>query len=161
MGNIYGTRSKAVKRTLHRDLEKICDLAIVRSPVDFGLHAGGRTVAKQQEYYDKGKSKINPRRYASVKQLLKVAKHVIDGKYRLKSEAVDFHISEKLQGKSLTWDIAHLSLVVGVFFSCAQELYEKGEISHLIRWGGDWDGDGVILYDQSFDDGPHIELIKP
>lgn len=29
-----------------------------------------------------------------------------------------------------------------------------------IRWGGDWDGDWVVL-DQVFDDLPHFELVEP
>ena len=43
----------------------------------------------------------------------------------------------------------------------ASVLYEKGLISHLLRWGGNWDNDGVILLDQNFDDLPHTELYKP
>jgi hypothetical protein len=39
-------------------------------------------------------------------------------------------------------------------------LYEKGEISHKLRLGVDWDGDGDIK-EHSFFDGPHIELVKP
>ena len=36
-------------------------------------------------------------------------------------------------------------------------------ISHMmgikIRWGGDWDRDGVILSDQTFNDLPHFEVV--
>ena len=37
-------------------------------------------------------------------------------------------------------------------------LWEKGLIDHVIRWGGNWDSDGVIIRDQGFDDLVHFEL---
>lgn len=46
----------------------------------------------------------------------------------------------------------------------ARDLYNAGEISHLVRWGADWDMDGVRVDkdpDESFFDGPHFELFKP
>ena len=42
----------------------------------------------------------------------------------------------------------------------AEMLYKQGGITHKLRWGGNWDMDGEILIDQSFDDRPHVELIK-
>ena len=38
-------------------------------------------------------------------------------------------------------------------------LKEEGIISHDIRWGFNWDRDGIIISDQNFQDGPHFELI--
>jgi len=49
--------------------------------------------------------------------------------------------------------------VIGV----ADSLLDAGEITHKIRWGADWDGDGVRVDkdpDESFFDGPHFELIE-
>lgn len=156
----YGRRSLEVRETLHPDLKKIMDLVIQRTPTDIGLHEGGRSVTTQQAYYEKGVSKINPASYSDIRDLLEVAKHItlegVEG-FEL-SRAVDFHISEKHVGKDLTWDDLHFGVVIGVAMSCAKELLEKGEISHKLRTGGDWDGDGVFVYDQRLKDLPHLEL---
>jgi len=44
--------------------------------------------------------------------------------------------------------------------SLADSLYENGEITHKVTWGGDWDMDGDTT-DTSFFDGPHYQLYKP
>ena len=161
--NNFGGRSKAVLSTLHKDLQKILLLALSRSNVDFGLHEGARTIETQQQYYNEGKSRINPSEYPSPEALAEKAKHIVvngSGMYEL-SRAVDLHAAEKYEGKSLAWDDTHLSYIAGVIVSCGKELYTKGEISHLVRWGGDWDNDGVIALDHRLKDLPHFELVKP
>lgn len=161
--NVFGKRSKEVLVTLHLDLKKILTMAIAVSAVDFGLHEGARTLQKQQEYFDAGKSKLNPSKHTSIRMFLEKAKHIVEpgiAGYEL-SRAVDFHVSEKHGGKSLAWDEMHLMYVVGVMQTCAKILYESGEIEHLIRSGGDWDKDGVFKYDQRFQDLNHVELYKP
>lgn len=159
----YGRRSLAVIETLHPDLQKICHLAIKRSYSDISLHEGARLVSEQQEYFDNGKSKINPKDYPSIESLAEKAKHIVIPNHPDfdKSRALDFHVAEKYKGKSLAWNDTHLAYIAGVFISCAQELYEKGEITHILRWGGDWDSDGIIGLDHTLRDFPHLELIKP
>jgi len=48
----------------------------------------------------------------------------------------------------------------GFILAVARQLYEQGKITHIVRWGGDWDRDDD-LYDQTFMDLPHFELVKP
>lgn len=43
--------------------------------------------------------------------------------------------------------------LAGIMFTCAAEEGVK------LRWGGNWDGDLIIIDDQSFDDLPHFELV--
>ena len=159
--SIFGTRSTEVVNTLHPDLKKVMELAIKRTVVDFGLHEGARTVETQQKYYDDGKSRVNPSSYPNKEELAKKGKHItIPGHsvYGL-SRAVDLHATEKHNGKSLAWDDVHLAMIAGVVISCAKELLEKGEITHTVRWGGDWDSDGVIALDHKLKDLPHFELM--
>lgn len=159
----FGSRSNQVKQTLHKDLKRILELAIKRTYVDFGLHEGARTIETQKEYFKNGKSRINPDIYVSNYDLCKLAKHIVipgDREFN-KSRAVDLHVSESYKGKKLTWDKAHLCYIAGIIQSCAQELYKTGEVSHLVRWGGDWNMNGVISLDQSLDDLVHFELYKP
>ena len=161
--NEFSQSSKDKIDTCHKDLQKILYLAIQRSHVDFGIIQGARTVEEQQEYFDKGNSKINPKSYPDLRALAKKAKHIViegDEYYGL-SRAVDVKVAEKHDGEWLTFSVTHLSYIAGVMISCAYELYEKAEITHLLRWGGDWDSYGVIALDQKLDDYPHVELIKP
>lgn len=157
----FGSRSRKELDTCHPDLIKIAELAIKRTPIDFGIHQGGRTVEQQRKYFREGKSSINPDAYSSVESLAQRAKHVTipgNDKYGV-SRAFDFHIASKYEAKSLTWDDLHMGIVIGVIWSCADELYDYGEISHRIRSGGDWDRDGVFVYDHKLKDLPHIEII--
>lgn len=160
MSNNFGQASIDKINTCHQDLQLIAKLAIKRSRIDFGISQGERTIEQQLEYFMQGKSKLDPRN----PKLLKGAKHVTGmGTGRKLSEAFDiyiYHPDPELRRK-LAYDVPSLAYVAGVIQSCAQELFEIGEISHLIRWGGNWDMDGVILYDQSFDDLPHFELRLP
>ena len=62
---VFGTRSREQLNTCHQDLVRIMELAIKITNVDFGIHQGARTIEQQQEYYNNGKSKINPKKYES------------------------------------------------------------------------------------------------
>ena len=46
----------------------------------------------------------------------------------------------------------------GYLKGLADQMFDDGEITHKLRLGVDWDGDGNIK-EHSFFDGPHIELI--
>ena len=97
----------------------------------------------QQFRFDQGKSKIDG--------VNKKGKHNY-----CPSRAVDIYAY--YDGKA-QYDITHMSYLAGVIIGVAKILYDDGEIDHEIRWGGNWDSDGKILIDQSFDDTPHFELI--
>lgn len=157
MGFKLGKTSKSRLDTCHKDIVLIIEEAIKVSPVDFGVAQGERTIEQQQEYFDKGNSRINPQSYSTVELLLNRAKHIVDGNIRKKSEAVD--VFAYYNGKA-QWDNETLCLIAGVIISVANKLYDEGKITHKLRWGGNWDSDGVIISDQSFQDLPHFELLK-
>ena len=54
-----------------------------------------------------------------------------------------------------------MTYVAALFIAIAKDKFRKGDIRYLIRWGANWDMDGVIDFDQSFDDYPHVELYEP
>ncbi len=145
----FGNSSKAKLATCHEDLQKIMELTIARTRIDFGISEGHRSVERQKQLFDEGRSKIDG--------ITRLGKH-----NHTPSEAVDIYIyhPDLETRRKLVYDKASLSYVAGVVISCATELVEKGEITHTIRWGGNWDKDGVILQDQSFDDLPHFEIIE-
>ena len=134
--------------SVHHDLVKIIKLAITRTPVDFGISEGHRSLERQKELYDQGKSKIDG--------INKKGKHNYSPSLAIDLYA--YHPDIEVR-KKLAYDVPTLCLIAGVIISCADELKAKGDIKHSIRWGGNWDNDGVILYDQSFDDLPHFELV--
>lgn len=150
MGFKFGKRSIDNLDTCHRDLQKIAKLAITRSSVDFGVSEGHRSIERQQQLFQEGKSKID-----GVKRL---SKH--NHNPSLAFDIYAFHADPEFRQK-LAFDTLVLAFIAGVLMSCAEELYEKGEITHKLRWGGNWDRDSIIIHDQSFDDLPHFELIKP
>ena len=134
--------------SVHHDLVKIIKLAITRTPVDFGISEGHRSLERQKELYDQGKSKIDG--------INKKGKHNYSPSLAIDLYA--YHPDIEVR-KKLAYDVPTLCLIAGVIISCADELKAKGDIKHSVRWGGNWDNDGVILYDQSFDDLPHFELV--
>ncbi len=148
--NVFGKRSKEQYDTCHKDLQLILNIAIKVSSVDFGLSEGHRTFNKQLEYFFNGASKIDPRN----PELAKKGMHLYNP-----SLAVDFYVY--VAGKNYTYDKDHLIYIATVIQTVANILYNEGKISHLIRWGGNWDKDGIIIKDQSFQDLCHVELYTP
>lgn len=148
MGYKFGKRSSEKLSTCHEDLQKVLSLAISRSNLDFGVTEGHRSLERQKQLFDEGKSKID-----GVTQ---------KGKHNYKpSLAADIYIyhPDLATRRKLAYDKVSLAYVAGLIDSCANELLESAQISHRIRWGANWDRDGIIDYDQSFDDYPHFELI--
>lgn len=145
----FGKRSKEKLATCHEDLQKILNLAISRSRVDFGISEGHRSIERQNQLFLEGKSKIDG--------ITKKGKHNSNP-----SEAADiygYHPDLETRRK-LAYDKVTLSYIGGIIDACAAELLEKGETSHIIRWGANWNSNGIIDHDQSFDDYPHFELKK-
>lgn len=159
----WSVRSKKVLETLHPDLQMIANRVIEKTSVDLILVEGARTIATQRAYFRDGLSKINPDAYETEAALCKVAKHITiteHPEYEF-SRALDFCAYAFHEGKNLSYDLTHLTYLATCFEQAAIELYDKGEIKHLIRTGINWDRDSILKYDQSFLDAPHVELYKP
>lgn len=157
----FGKKSKEKLGTAHADLQLIMEEAIKVSEVDFGINEGHRSEKDQLKYFLKGYSKIDPR----VPKLKKLGKHLYNP-----SLAVDIkvYIPDSLKeqarnvdkNKNWAYDKEHLCYVAGVIMTTAKRLYEEKKVKHKLRWGGNWDRDGLILFDHSLHDYPHFELIK-
>ncbi len=141
----FGKTSKERLSTCHVDIQLIMNETIKITNVDFGIAEGHRSIEKQQQYFQEGKSKIDGTN--------KKGKHNYTP-----SLAVDIY---PYFNNSAKWDNEHLSYLSGIIHAVSEMLLTDGKISHKIRWGGNWDMDGVILLDQSFDDRPHFELVRP
>lgn len=131
-----GKTSKRHLGTCHEDLKRIAHEAI--KYVDFSVVEGHRGKEKQNQYFRQGLSKLE----------------YPDSRHNSwPSEAI--HIipyPEHWAASEKRW-----YYLGGVIMTVADMLYDKGEISHRLRWGGDWDGDDIFS-DQGFDDLAHYEL---
>lgn len=145
----FGKNSSKNLSSCHKDLILIATETIKISNVDFGISEGHRFIDRQKELFDQGLSKIDG--------INKKGKH----NYK-PSLAFDYYIyhSDSKTREKIMYDTVHLSYVAGMMFAVAEKLFQEGRITHKIRWGADWDNDGIIDYDQRFDDYPHIELIS-
>lgn len=149
MGFKFGTRSLEQLETCHPDLQLILRTSISISPVDFGISEGHRSIERQHKLFLEGKSKVDG--------INKKGKHNV-----YPSEAADIYIyhTDPAIRRKLAYSVPHLSYVAGIIMATAMVLHTQEKIEHLIRWGANWDGDGIIADDQAFDDFPHFELIK-
>ena len=139
----FSNRSKTALASCHQDLQQIAEIALQRTAVDFAIIEGHRSLERQKMLYLAGKSKID----GSNKQ----------GKHN-HNPSLAFDICAIVQGKA-SWRECYLAYLGGILTAAAAELLAAGRISHALRWGGNWDGDGEIITDQSFIDLPHFELI--
>jgi len=133
----FSITSKNRLATVNQKLQDIFNISIRRTPVDFGIAfmGGLRTEDEQHELFVSGKSLKDGYRNKSKHQL---------------GDAVDFipHVNGQY-----SFDMRYYLIIIGVIFSCANELDIK------IRSGANWDRDETWIDDQNFKDFPHIELI--
>ena len=146
----FSETSKKRLATCDPYLVKVMNKAIELSPIDFGIAQGARTVEQQKQYFNEGKSKINPDNY-TIEELPLKAKHIVTNDYPL-SRAVDIYAW--IPGKGASWDSKHLLVIIGVVLA-VDKMYEN-----RLRSGANWDMDGEFMTDQRFQDLPHFELIK-
>jgi peptidoglycan L-alanyl-D-glutamate endopeptidase CwlK len=139
----FSKRSLDNLQTCHSDMQDIMHAALMYSKVDFGITEGHRSIERQAKLYHEGKSKLDGYKRKS--------KHNYSP-----SQACDIIVS----GINKPYDFNHLSYLAGVIQTVAQVLHEDGEITHKIRWGGNWDDDKEIITDQKFQDLVHFELYE-
>lgn len=145
----FGKTSLERLSTCHIDIQTICNYVIVF--FDFSILEGARTDKLQQEYFNA----VPPK--TTLDGIHNKSKHQVTEEQPL-SMAVDgspypIDFSDKLKSR------ARFYMWAGYMFMASEILYDQGKITHKLRWGGDWDSDKNFK-DQSFDDLPHLELIK-
>jgi peptidoglycan L-alanyl-D-glutamate endopeptidase CwlK len=132
----FGASSLAKLQQCDPRLQQIMHAAIANSKVDFGISEGHRDEATQNKYFSEGRSKVQwP-----------------NGKHnQYPSEAVD--VVAYVNGKP-TFAMPYYIYLYGLFTMAAHAMFK--DVS--IRSGLDWDQDGEIMTDQTFNDGCHFEL---
>lgn len=146
MSHKFGLVSSNKLATVCPELVSVCARALEMSPYDFSIIHGWRGEDVQNALFDSA---------ASTKQWPDSKHNVLlkrSGQLdRPNSEAIDF---APWVYNSIPWKETHIfALIAGTFFAAAAEL------DVVIRWGGDWDTDGLTS-DQTLMDYGHIEIIK-
>lgn len=134
-------------KTLDPRLAIILTNAKDRTPFEWRIVQTDRTIEQQREYFKAGRSKVNPDKYADPAELYKAAKHIVGPGMPL-SRAVDV----ALVGKD-PYHIPTLCYLAGVVRSISIG------VGTPVRWGGDFDQDGLLLETGTFQDLPHFELL--
>jgi len=136
----FGSSSQAKLKTCHPKLIKVAEAAILATPVDFTIVWGFRPETIQNALFDSGASK---KRFPN-------SKHNFMSNSVKMSKAIDF--APWIRG-SIPWKDTHaFAVLAGVFFAEAKRLNIE------LRYGGDWDRDGLTT-DQTFMDWGHMELV--
>lgn len=132
-------------KTCHVDLQII--LNYVAQFYNFTVLVGHRDQKTQDELYKKVPKVTNVRWPNSMHN-------------KIPSLAVDL-IPYHIEGEHYRWeDLKSFAHFAGFVQAIATELYLRGKVDHVIRWGGDWDSDRDFT-DQKLHDLPHLELLKP
>ena len=140
----FSNSSEQKLKTMRVELQQIFRLALKNSQVDFGISEGRRSIERQKKLFAQGRTEPG-----------KIVTY-IDGENDLSdhnynpSRAGDIYAF--VNGKA-TWEMNYLLYLGGVITAAAEQLGFK------IKWGANWDGDGILLTDQSFEDAPHFSLI--
>lgn len=133
----FSVKSLAQLETCHPDLRALFT-EVIRS-FDCSVLCGHRGKADQNALFDQGMTQV---RFPN-------SKHNITP-----SRAVD------VVPYPIDWrDIERFHLFAGFVLGIAHKMYERGDIDHRIRWGGDWDSD-TKTKDEKFRDLPHFELAQ-
>ena len=144
----FGTNSKNNLNTCHPDLIKVMEMAIKYSIVDFGISEGHRILERQKQLYDKGLSRIDG--------VNSKGKHNMTPS--MACDIYAYHPDYEMR-KKIAYDHSHLAYISGIVNMCSEILYERKEIKHKVKNGGNWDEDGILMYDHNLIDLPHFELI--
>lgn len=146
-----GKNSLKIMQGLHPDLIRLIEASIIDTPVDFSITSGTRTTKEQQALYAQGRTTKGSivTEKDGIKKKSNHQPHV-DGF----GHAFDF--CPYING-ALAWNNT------SAFIAIALHIKDKAKcLSIKVRWGADWDMDGVTKAqgdkDENFVDLPHIEL---
>lgn len=106
----FGSKSQERLKGVHPKLVQVMQEAIKESPLDFSITEGVRSVERQKELFESGKSQTMRSRH--------ISGHAID-------------IAVLVDGK-ITWDFSKYQIVADHIKTVAKSL------NIPIEWGGDW-----------------------
>ena len=138
-GFSFGARSLQNMEGVHPKLVRVLNLAIKKTKVDFMVIEGVRSLARQKQLYAQGRTVPG-----------KVVTWTLNSNHFKKADGFG-HAVDILPAPYDWKDTAPFDEVARAMFAAAKEL----DIN--IRWGADWDRDGVPR-ERGETDSPHWEL---
>jgi peptidoglycan L-alanyl-D-glutamate endopeptidase CwlK len=134
----FGKQSLQILETVDPYLKEICHELV--KLYDIKVISGFRTKEEQDKIVLEGRSKVSwPK-----------SNHNHDRYTITQPPAMAVDIAPY----PIDWqNTSRFVFMAGLFLGIA---HERGT---TVRWGGDWDTDGIILTDQKFDDLGHFELV--
>jgi len=136
----FGNSSSARLASADERLQRVARRALAFGVMDFSIAEGHRSIERQQELYDQGKSQIDG--------ITRTGKHNYQP-----SQAIDIvPYPAVVNGVNIWNDKQRFCVLAGLMLAAAAEEGVK------LRWGGDWDGDGNNA-DSTFHDLPHFEIV--
>ena len=133
----FGAWSEETLSTVVEPLQQVVRKVLELGVMDFTVVCGVRTKAEQDRLFAAGKSKLSwPK-----------SKH--NAPAGMKSKAVD--IAPYVNNK-ISWNFNDCCFLAGMMIAVGKTLGVN------IRWGGNWDCDGEIITDQTFQDLVHFEV---
>ena len=158
--HIYSTKSKHKLSTCHIDIQKVFNKVIEDSIIDISVVYGLRTTKEQRRLYAQGRTAPGAR-ITNCDGILKKSKHQ-ESVLGEGSNAMDISIycSENKYSSLTRYDPLHLAYIAGIVEVVSSDMLKSGEITHKFIWGGNWDRDGIIKFDQRLQDLCHWEITK-
>jgi len=139
----YGESSRANRDGCRAELIHVMNVGLSLCPVDVAIVRGWSGQDTQDQLFRVGASKL---KWPNSKH------NIVDANGDPWSHAFDF--GPYVSGVAIPWEDTHIfALVAGVFMSAALDNGLR------LRWGGDWDMDGLTT-DQTFMDWGHLELYE-
>lgn len=139
----YSRHSQARLDTCHEDINVIWNE--LAKYINTSVFCGHRNQEDQDEAFEKGLSEL---KWPNSKHNQYPSMAIDSGPYHVQLGNTDWK------------DELAFAVFAGHVMCTARKLYQEKKITHLIRWGGDWDMDGRSR-DERFIDLPHFELYKP
>lgn len=132
----FGNNSEEALNTVAEPLQRVVRKVLELSIMDMTVICGARSKAEQDRLFALGKSKT---------PWPKSKHNALVGK----SKAVD--VAPYINNK-ISWNFNDCCFMAGMIIAVGKTLGVD------IRWGGNWDGDGEIITDQTFQDLVHFEI---
>lgn len=141
MSFVFGERSRKNLKGVHPKLIRVAERALEISAIDFFVNEGVRTPARQKELYAQGRTKPGRKVTWTLN-----SNHFVNPKTGY-GHAIDVYAAPFNANQTPATSRA----IAKAFLQAANEL------GIPIRWGADWDRDGVF-YEKGESDSPHFEL---
>ena len=143
MTYVLGARSRARLVGVHPNLVKVVERALAVSAIDFTVIEGLRTHERQVELYAQGRTKPGPK-----------VTWTMQSKHLKQADGFghDVDVGPLLPGGGIDWqNTKGFDAISIAMFAAAEELGVR------LRWGADWDRDGVTR-ERGETDSPHFEI---